>query len=64
MCWLLYAKFSNAELKHKLLSIDDELLVEENDWNDTYCGVCNGRGFNMLGKCLKRVKRKLMEEEA
>lgn len=63
MCWLLYAKFSNAELKHKLLSIDDELLVEENDWGDRYWGVCNGNGLNMLGKCLKKVKHRLMKEE-
>lgn len=63
MCWLLYAKFSTPELKRLLLEVDDSVLVEENDWNDTYWGVCNGRGVNMLGKCLKRVKDRLSREQ-
>lgn len=30
-------------------------VVEENTWNDTFWGVCNGRGENHLGKLLKEL---------
>ena len=31
-------------------------FIEENTWNDTYWGICNGKGHNYLGKllCLMR----------
>lgn len=54
------AKFvQNKELREALLSTKDEELVEGNTWNDTYWGVCNGKGLNMLGKILMRVRSEL-----
>lgn len=54
------AKFSqNPELAKKLLATGDEELVEGNKWNDTYWGVCNGRGKNKLGKILMKVREEL-----
>lgn len=46
----------NQDLKQKLIDTGNEELVEGNTWNDTYWGVCRGRGKNMLGKILMRVR--------
>lgn len=54
------AKFvQNKELRDALLSTKDEELIEGNTWNDTYWGICNGKGLNMLGKVLMRVRSEL-----
>jgi hypothetical protein len=54
------AKFvQHKGLREALLSTKDEELIEGNTWNDTYWGVCNGKGFNMLGKTLMRVRSEL-----
>lgn len=53
-------KFSqNIDLQEKLLATGDAILVEGNTWNDTYWGVCNGVGKNMLGRILMGVRNKL-----
>ena len=31
-------------------------LIEGNVWNDTFWGVCNGKGHNHLGKILMKVR--------
>lgn len=46
----------NPELKEKLLATGETKLIEGNDWGDTYWGVCNGEGKNMLGKTLMRLR--------
>ena len=53
---LVSEKFENAELKAKLKAVKGE-IVENNNWNDTYWGVCNGRGLNKLGKILMEVRK-------
>jgi ribA/ribD-fused uncharacterized protein len=53
---LLLKKFENPELKQKLLDTGDEELIEGNEWNDTFWGVCNGIGENNLGKLLMKVR--------
>lgn len=60
MYQVVKAKFEqNEELKQKLLNTGDEYLEEGNTWNDTYWGVCRGRGKNMLGKILMKVRDEL-----
>ena len=53
---VLIAKFSqNKDLLDELLKING-VIVEGNTWNDTFWGVCNGKGENMLGKMLSRIR--------
>lgn len=57
---ICYNKFSkNEELKEKLLLTGDAELIEGNTWNDTYWGVCKGRGKNKLGKILMKIREEL-----
>lgn len=57
---ICYNKFTqNATLKDKLLATCEQELVETNSWNDTYWGVCNGRGQNHLGKILMKLRNDL-----
>lgn len=53
---LVRQKFSQKELKDKLLATGDTYLEETNWWKDTYWGVCNGIGKNTLGKILMKVR--------
>ena len=53
----------NKELRRKLIDTGDKYLEEGNTWNDTYWGVCNGKGRNMLGKILMRVRSVMMNIE-
>lgn len=53
---ILHAKFvQNPWLLAKLRTIMQD-IVEENTWNDTYWGVCNGVGENHLGKLLMELR--------
>lgn len=57
---LVLDKFArNEELRTKLLATDDQELIEGNNWNDTYWGVCGGEGQNNLGKILMKVREEL-----
>lgn len=57
------AKFANnVELRQRLLDTGNEELVEGNTWNDTYWGVCRGRGKNVLGKILMKLREELRDE--
>lgn len=49
----------NDNLKEKLLDTANAELIEENWWNDTYWGVCKGKGKNKLGKILMKVRDEL-----
>ena len=56
MTIVVRAKFDqHPELAEKLMAIDGE-IVEENNWNDTFWGVCNGVGENHLGKILMSTR--------
>ena len=46
----------NPELRAKLIATGDIEIIEENTWNDTYWGVCNGIGENHLGKILMNIR--------
>ncbi len=58
------AKFSqNMLLKEKLLATGDKDLIEGNNWNDKYWGVCDGEGKNMLGRILVLTRNYLRHKE-
>lgn len=59
---ILDVKFSLPDLADKLLSTGNAQLVEGNNWNDTFWGVCNGKGQNWLGKLLMEKRAKLKFE--
>lgn len=52
----LKLKFSNPVLMEKLRATGGCELVEGNTWNDTYWGMCNGKGLNKLGKMLMKIR--------
>lgn len=49
----------NEDIREKLLATGDAHLEEGNWWNDTYWGVCRGKGENNLGKILMLVRQEL-----
>jgi hypothetical protein len=60
MTGVLLAKFSqNPLLREGLRSTGTKRLEETNYWNDTFWGVCKGKGDNMLGKLLMEVRDQL-----
>jgi ribA/ribD-fused uncharacterized protein len=59
MLELLRKKFSIPELKVKLLVTGNAILIEGNNWNDIYWGICNGIGENHLGKLLMQVREEI-----
>jgi len=61
MFQLLEQKFSNPEMKQKLLATGEEHLQEGNRWGDTYWGVDlkTGKGENHLGQLLMMVRDKI-----
>lgn len=55
----LKQKFSDANLRKKLLATGDSELIEGNWWHDTFWGMCNGVGENHLGKLLMEIREEL-----
>ena len=59
---IVRAKFTqNHELAQKLTATGDSLIIEENNWHDTFWGVDNktGEGENNLGKILMKIREEL-----
>jgi ribA/ribD-fused uncharacterized protein len=56
MLKLVRLKFTELNLKIKLLATGDAELIEGNTWNDTFWGVCCDEGQNQLGKILMKVR--------
>jgi N-glycosidase YbiA len=64
MLKLLRQKFCRkSENARLLLETLDEELVEGNTWGDTFWGVCDGKGKNMLGRLLMHVRNELQLTE-
>ncbi len=57
----LRAKFAIPELRELLLATGDAELTEGNNWNDTFWGVCRGKGRNVLGKLLMGLRDELAQ---
>ena len=54
---VLRCKFSqNPDLKAKLIATGDAELIEGNNWNDRFWGVCRGVGQNHLGRLLMELR--------
>jgi ribA/ribD-fused uncharacterized protein len=53
---LIRKKFMNKQLREMLLKTGDKILIEGNDWNDTFWGVCNGKGQNNLGLIIMKIR--------
>ncbi len=62
---LLKTKFSYPMLRRKLLSTEDSILIEGNNWHDQYWGDCRCDrhihilGKNILGKLLMKIRSEL-----
>lgn len=54
-------KFSNRDLAIKLVQTYPQKIVEQNDWGDTFWGVCKGIGHNHLGLLLMRVRDQFLD---
>jgi ribA/ribD-fused uncharacterized protein len=63
---LLQIKFGGQDplLTRALLATEDAELIEGNDWDDRFWGVCDGAGENNLGRLLMRIRSGLLEEKA
>lgn len=55
MRYVLQQKFKNPQLMAQLQQIEGH-IQEDNYWNDTFWGVCNGVGENQLGKLLMEIR--------
>ncbi len=61
---LVRQKFTNNEtLKKLLLNTGSQDIEEGNYWNDTFWGVCRGKGENHLGKIIMKVRDELNQIE-
>lgn len=62
---ILMIKFCGKEplLTRALLATGDALLIEGNNWNDTFWGVCNNVGENNLGKILMKIREDLFRQK-
>lgn len=56
---LLKQKFSDGELRQRLINTGNEEIIEGNTWGDTFWGVCNGKGENQLGKLLMKIREEI-----
>lgn len=59
MTEILLRKFANPDLAAALLATGDARLIEGNTWNDTFWGVCRGKGQNQLGQILESIRATL-----
>ena len=56
MEWGLRAKFAKGTTWYTKLIATTGDIVETNNWNDKYFGVCNGVGENHLGRLLTKIR--------
>ena len=53
----------DPDLIKMLLDTGDKELIEGNNWNDTFWGMCRGKGENHLGKILMKLREELRMKE-
>lgn len=54
---ILFAKFEVPILAKMLTSTEPAHLIEGNNWGDTFWGEADGKGENILGKLLMKVRK-------
>ncbi|MCK9542631.1 MAG: NADAR family protein [Novosphingobium sp.] len=59
---LLKLKFEIPDLKQQLINTKGIVIIEGNYWKDTFWGVYEGEGKNMLGELLMELRRELTGE--
>lgn len=59
---LLRQKFSIPKYALLLTATGDAMLIEGNNWGDTFWGICRGEGQNRLGRLLMSIRHELIEE--
>ena len=60
---MLEQKFSlGSDLHKKLKETGSSILIEGNNWGDTFWGMCNGEGKNYLGKILMAIRDNPLDE--
>ena len=61
---LVQQKFTpGTQLAEKLKETGHLDIIEGNHWNDTFWGICKGRGSNHLGNILKNTRAELQNEK-
>lgn len=56
---VLMEKFRLPRMRLLLQETGSRAIIEGNDWNECFWGVCDGRGENHLGKILMQIRREL-----
>ncbi len=61
---LVRQKFTDPDLRRKLLTTRGKILIEGNTWHDNFwgscsCSRCGDNGLNMLGKILMNVREEI-----
>lgn len=56
MFGLNWQKFNNQHMRIKLENTGKAILVEGNNWHDTFWGVCQGEGLNHLGRIHMKLR--------
>ena len=59
---LLIQKFSRPDNYERLQDSNPNYLIEGNDWGDTFWGVCDGRGRNVLGRLTMQIRNTPLKE--
>lgn len=58
---LLMLKFEQPYFSERLIGTGDAYIEETNWWGDTFWGVCNGKGRNVLGNLLMEIRNNLIK---
>lgn len=62
---LVYQKFTKDDTLRLQLCATESIFIEEtNTWGDTFWGVCNGKGKNVLGNILMHVRKEIADDVA
>jgi len=56
----LRIKFKDGVPRQLLMLTGKQALIEGNVWGDTFWGVCCGKGQNVLGKLLMKIRREML----